>query len=262
MLPNPTIRRLLRENFETDNTTDATIIQVPKDEQLDWLASLCPQLDALERVSTSKPDPQGGVKDRPHAISFSVAEAPASEYRWNYQRANLLNLVFTQFKDTQEGLWIVNDYYYRRSESVRQPVKNIEQLLRFIEAVRSTMDHKTLKERRKEKLNQLKQTSMTARMKKLGTQHGFSFRIGQSTSTINLAVRIPGKVNGFHLSFPKGKLDDVIEQLPELMRMLHSFHSLSLSFRSNQKSWHYDGEWIDPVLDQTAELSGDDSKEQ
>ncbi|MEM1444138.1 MAG: hypothetical protein AAGF67_17455, partial [Verrucomicrobiota bacterium] len=70
----------------------------------------------------------------------------------------------------------------------------------------------------------------------------------------NLSLRVAGKKTGFHLAFPKGKFDEMIQHLPTLITDLEKLAGMGVTFRTNNKNWQYQmSEWILPEPDEVDE---------
>ncbi len=243
MLPSPTIRKLIREGFPKPEQAD--MLQVAEAEQAVWLVRLEKELATIDRVKAQQYNTPS-KQERPTLV-FTVS---GNQSEWEY-RQNSFTLKFETHEELT-GLWLSDEINWRRrDETPRGAVRQVEQVKTFIDVVKGRLDRKALQEKRKQKLNDLKQIGLTARLKELGAKHRFSFRVDQSTNAINLSVRVEGKANGFNFSIPKGKLDTVIEQLPELVATLKNLSSLGVAFRSSFKSWNrLRNDWIDPPTEE------------
>lgn len=240
MLPLPTIRKLLRECFPEEHLGQAGIICVAEADCHAWLAELQTTLSDIERCSIRL---NGKGADASLSVCLSCPD--------NRRRDDWFRLKFANVENCQ-GLWISDASYRRKSDIAPSAVCDISQILTFLDIVKARVDRDSLKEKRNQKLASFKKTGLTARLRELGTEHGFSFAIGQSTRDINLSIRVLGRKKAFHFAFPKSKLDAVIDQVPDLVATLENLQRLSVTFRASNKHWAANqGDWIEPPTPRT-----------
>lgn len=140
-------------------------------------------------------------------------------------------------KDDALQLHLFDSHYRRKSSADNAVVHNEQQLLAFILAVQDYQDRRNIRIKRNEKTTSFQQHGLTARLRMLSEEHGFSFAIGQNRRDILLSIRIGNRKTGFHFSFPKGKLNAVIDQIPNLICSLSALTKLSVSFRTDNRKW-------------------------
>lgn len=166
-----------------------------------------------------------------------------------------MNLQFER-RDAGFGLWIV-DKSQRKIKTARPfaGISDLAQLEEMIKSVHAQQDRTHLRRTRGQKVAGLKQTGLMARLKEFGREHNVAFAMGQNKRDIQLGIRLQGRKRGYHFTFPKGKLDEVIETLPELMATLERFQKMGIAFQGDTKRWRAKiGEWIEPTLpDQSPE---------
>ena len=235
MLPLPTIRKLFRDCFPAEQQDHAGILCVAEQDRTGWLEKLRKDLANVERCSVR-------LNERREDVYLSLCLSCPDQRR----RDDWFELRFRNIDDTH-GLWI-SDASYRRTTKVDPfAVCDVEQIRTFLDAVKARVDRDSLKEKRNQKLANFKKTGLTARLRELGKEHGFSFAIGQSTRDINLSIRVLGRKKAFHFAFPKSKLDAVIDQVPDLVSTLENLQKLSVTFRTNNKHWVANQcDWIEP----------------
>ena len=235
MLSLPTIRKLLRESFPEEQLDQLGIFCVAESDRTSWLKDQKSKLETIERCSVR------------------LSETSAKTYLLlclrcpdNRRRDDWFKLEFSNIDGT-EGLWI-SDSSYRKSKEIDPfAVCDTARIGSFLEAVKARVDRDSLKDKKNQKLANFKKTGLTARLRELGKEHGFSFAIGQSTRDINLSIRVLGRKKGFHFAFPKTKLDAVIDQVPDLVKTLENLQKLSVTFRTNNKHWVVNQcDWIEP----------------
>ena len=241
MLPITTFRKLFTEHFPTEDAALNGIIFVPVADREGWLKKLAQELDKQRRVTcfVSRRN-----KKVPESVYLGLQIAGLADSR---NSGDYLNLQFEN-RDNSYGLWLV-ERSPRKSTTVRPvgAVTNPDQVTNLVVEVLALQERNNLRNKRRDKMANLKQTGLTGRLRKLGREHNFSFAIGQNKRDVNLSIRIRGRKRGFHFTFPKGKLDAMLETLPDLVAMLERLQGLGIAFHKNTKRWETKvGEWIEP----------------
>lgn len=235
MLPLPTVRKLLRECFPEEQLEHVGIISVSDAELQSWMQRLQKRFEALPLCSAEFVERRSGLMYV--TIGISTSEGAYPDDRFEVQQTS---------HDDTHGIWIADSSYRRKTTAPPAPVCDIAQIETFVQAVKDRIARDALRVKRNEKVTGLKKTGLTARLTALGAEHGFSFAIGQSARDINLSIRVLGRKKGYHFAFPKGKLDAVIEQVPDLVAMLQTLQRLGVTFRTNNSKWSdRQGEWIE-----------------
>lgn len=249
MLPLPTVRKLLRECFPEEQLEHVGIICVSEAELQSWMRGLQKRLDCVAQCSAEFVSNRHG---QPY-VFLNVAGAADSypDNRFHVKLASHGDIY---------GVWI-SDSCYRpnaKTEAPPAPVCDISQIEVFLETIKARIARDSLRDKRTEKVTGLKKTGLTARLRDLGEQHGFSFAIGESKRDINLSIRVLGRKKGYHFSFAKGKLDAVIDQVPDLVAMLQKLQRLGVAFRTSNSSWSdRQGDWIEPPEPSESTLPSD-----
>lgn len=235
MLPRPTLRKIVREIFATEGETAG--LSIPADKQLNWLKRLAKKLSKIDRVDAK-------VRDFYIALKVSAGGAGGRDIEWFM--VNFFPYDGMQVKVDRSGLWIADATYRRRRKAETEtPVLDVAHLEKFVEAIKEKQDRAKLRAQRNSKLNGLKQRGLKSRLTELGAEHGFSFCLGESKRDINLSIRVCGKKSAYHFAFPKGKLDAVLDQVPDLIQTLEELRSLGINFRTHNKRWEQ-GPWVEP----------------
>lgn len=235
MLPLTTTRKLLRESFPLEQLNQSGILCVEQSQRVTWLKELLEKLQLIERCSVR-------LVERGSSVYLSVRLTGVN----SAARDDWFELRFLNIDDT-EGLWISDASYRRATKLPAFAVCDVGQIQQFFNSVIARIDRDALKVKQNQKLANLKKTGLTARLKELGKQHGFSFAIGQSTRDVNLSIRVLGRKKAFHFAFPKTKLDAVIDQVPDLVAVLEQLQRLSVTFRTSNKNWaDSQSDWIEP----------------
>lgn len=239
MLPRPTIRKILRETIETDGESSYEGLDVPADEQLSWLQDLADELAQIDRV---------GAKLEGFYIALRIRSADSNRRDQEWFIINFFPYDGLQVTTRRTGLWLADATYKRRRKAESEvPVRNVADIPKFIEAIKSKQDRTRLRTQRNTKLAGLKQRGLKSRLTELGEEHGFSFALGESNRDVNLSIRVCGKKSAYHIAFPKGKLDAVLDQVPDLIKTLETLRTLGITFRTNNKPWQSrQGPWVEP----------------
>ena len=235
MLPLPTVRKLQRECFPEEQLEHVGIICVSEAELQSWMERLQKRLTRVTQCSAKFVLRRGGQS----YVTICISDADKSS------TDNWFEVQLAAHNDTH-GMWISDSSYRRKTHASPAPVCDISQIETFLEAIKARVTRDSLRDKRTEKVTGLKKAGLTSRLKELGAEHGFSFAIGQSTRDINLSIRVLGRKKGYHFAFPKGKLDAVIDQVPDLVAMLEKLQLLGTTFRTNNKYWaDRQGDWIE-----------------
>ena len=239
MLPRPTLRKLFREALGTDDD-DVVGLQIPNDDRLDWLTQLASDLSSVDRLDATIRD------DEYIALRISPSGESRQDSEWFMVYFGPSPLSTGRSDDS--GLWIADATYRRRRQAeTSAPVKQVDLILRFAELVKAKQEQIRLRKQRNSKLTNLKQRSLKSRLIDLGQTHRFSFCLGENKRDVNLSIRVGGKKAAYHIAFAKGKLDAVLEQIPDLIATLENLRSLGVNFRTNNKAWiHSQSDWIEP----------------
>ncbi len=238
MLPSPSIRKFLRETFS--GLEPVRIEKTP--DQIEWLKPVQKQLDALIRVEC-KFHVIHRLKLSEQTSQLDITVSPnESGRRWG--DSERFKLYFSD-ETGREGLLLMSDDGWRRRDVGEGIVSNVEEVEKLVGLVKGRQDRNALRERKSEKLSTLKESGMKARLRELGNEMDFSFAIGQNARNVNLSLRVAGKKTGYHFSFPKGKFDSMLEQLPELISNFENMANLGIAFRTNNRKWQQ-SEWIFP----------------
>lgn len=239
MLPRPTLRKIFREVFLSEESA-LVGFQLPSEEQLPWLENLASQLSQIDRV-------EARVRDEFYiALMIRASSGGGHDLEW-------FMIGFFPFPNMprvteRKGLWIMDATYRRRRKAETEtPVQKPEQIFQLVDAIKSKQDQIQLRAKRNAKLADLKQRSLQSRLMDLGEQHQFSFSLGESKRDVNLSIRVCGKKSAYHIAFPKGKLDAVLDQIPDLIKTLEKLRKLGVNFRTNNKPWaHNQSSWVEP----------------
>lgn len=238
MLPRPTLRKIFRENLPAGDD-EFLGLEVPDEAQSKFLADLAQKLAALDRVEANYHE------DNYVTVMVGAHAGRTADLEW-------FVVHFCPFgrhsAGKRRGLWIMDATYRRRkTQETMSSVPDVNALLALIDAIRAKQTQAELRKKRNTKLVDLKQRSLKSRLIELGREHQFSFALGESQRDVNLSIRVGGKRSAYHLAFPKGQLDAVLEQVPNLVATLEQLRSLGVNFRTNNKAWaHRQGAWIDP----------------
>ncbi|NNE90669.1 MAG: hypothetical protein HKN23_03395 [Verrucomicrobiales bacterium] len=233
MLPAPTIRKFLRESFPGESP-----ILVPRKGRIDWLKPLEKQLDAIERVEC-KIHVIHRLKGRERTDRLDLTIKPDSSGR-RYGDSERFKLFFSE-----SDLFLIGDDSWRRNPIEAVTISGFSEIEDLIRKVVARQDRIRLRDRKKDKISNLKEKGMKAQLTALAAEHDFSFALGQTARNVNLSLRVAGRKTGFHFSFPKGKFDEVIGELPQLIADFEKMARLGITFRTNNRKWQiHQGDWV------------------
>ena len=84
------------------------------------------------------------------------------------------------------------------------------------------------------------------RLEDLCLEHGLEYWVEQTKRDIRLCLRRTDRKLGYHMKFPKGRLDKVLEELPGLVAHLERMTSLGIQFQGAQARSARNRKWIKP----------------
>ena len=269
------IRKLLLEVFERDDfESDGSGLAAPNEGRVAWITSLVKRLKAIDLVACY-PYWQLLEDSKYAAIRFTISppESNLSDEKQASQKSEAFLLtvdcrVFVHLKSVKtrrggkrnyidvslsngqrEGLWIVDCVPKRCDFDTAAPVTRIAQIEELIDRIKANQEQASLKHTRKLKVTGFRQHGLKSRLKELGNEHGFSFCVGYNARDVNLSLRIIGPRTKqqieYHLAFSQGKFDDVLNEIPDLIRRLQTLADLGIAFHTDNKKWSpIQSDWI------------------
>ena len=209
---------------------------------MDWLRPVQKRLDEIQRVECKfHTIHRLKLSEQIAQLDIAINESDATK-RWG--RAERFKLYFSNEDIAVDTLFITNDSYHRKiTDAERFPVSSAEEIEALIQKIKVRQERNGLREKKSAKISTLKESGMKARLRELANEIDFSFAIGQNARNVNLSIRVAGKKTGFHFSFPKGKFDAMIEQIPELITNFETMANLGITFRTHNRKWQQ-GDWI------------------
>ena len=239
MLPLATVHKLMRESFQNSDAIESSIISLPYGSRKPWFEKLRDRIGKLERLSTRT---WAIDKDDDMILGIYVTGLGSGRNRSDYFQMRVKNV------DGVEGVWIYPANRRRgKTAIIPSPITDTADVEHFIDVVKATQERAHLKDKQKQKVASLQQTGLTARLKELSAEHQFSFAISETIREVRLSIRIRQRKRAYHFSFPKSKLGQVIEQIPDLVQTLEGLQSLGVHFRTENRFWRRsESEWVNP----------------
>jgi hypothetical protein len=129
------------------------------------------------------------------------------------------------------------------------PVASLEQVEELIGRIKANQERDDLRHGRKLKITSLRQKSLTSQLKKLGLQYDFAFKVGYNVRDVNLSLKVKSPRSNreleYHIAFPQGKFNDVLEQVEEIVVRLQMLADHGVSFQTDNKKWEeLQGSWM------------------
>lgn len=242
----------------------------------EWLARLVKRFNKLDRVycelkgcrnyqseeyeaivftvSSVNPNPSGHSLKRSSVQTFLVTlncRLVLNEYVQRRRRVG--RYLYENWGDgpAREGLWLMECPVVGAEPKLAVPVKELAQLELFIQVIKKRQDRSKLQQKRKLKVSSLKQHAIVSKLKDLAKIHGFSFRIGYGVRDVTLSICLSKDPTNkrapfFHMAFPHGKFDDVLEQAPAVIDSLKKLADRGMSFSSNNnRTKQLQGDWVE-----------------
>ncbi|MEQ1826948.1 MAG: hypothetical protein ABL921_13420 [Pirellula sp.] len=244
MIPVSTLKRLLRESFAEEASTSSSQSYVNVDPTLRKakLQQFKTTLESQTHVTCRHHQDRGDKDDTGH-LTFKIDQGADERNGTDWFRLRFLDL------ENCNRLCLIDSNYRRRNRMEPVPVCHIDQVVAFVLSVQQQQDRRFLRVKKSEKVATFQQLGLAAKLAELGEQHRFAFAIGQNARDVLLSIRVKGRKTGFHFSFPKGKLEAVIEQVPQMIADLERLSTLGVSFRTDNKKWDgRQGPWSEPSL--------------
>ena len=225
----------MRENFREAEIAANGPINVTKDQQRTWFLALHLRLHGKGRVTCKITERTDGKP-----IDFGIyVDGVANKYH----DSDGFDLQF-RLVDENEGLFIQNSSFgYSRGSHPWVPVCRIEQIESFLTAVQARQDQNHLRDKQKEKVINLLKSNLTGQLRELARIHNFEFAVSEHTRGIILSLRIGDTKSGFHVSFAKSRLQEMLDRIPRMVTMIQEFEANGIRFSNGSHAY---ARWIEP----------------
>lgn len=132
----------------------------------------------------------------------------------------------------------------------RALVYQVEQIYSFIDKLKTEFDQKKAQSHKTEKINNLKQQAIIARIKEIATADKFEFATTwrEYQNKLKVMVRLEGGIL-LEVDIPYNSFQEVLKNLRPLIRNVNELQKLGISFKIKSDSGYSGHGWITPEGD-------------
>ncbi|MEZ4733203.1 MAG: hypothetical protein R3E79_39410 [Caldilineaceae bacterium] len=216
-IPDPTIRRLLREHFSGASPIQATA------DQRDMLATQIRQrLSGMKYVEAERSTYYVDQREKDRFVcSFSINEPSDVRYYGN-------TTSFT-VKLNERGQLTISHW--------RHPalISSLDEMVAFVVACQEVVDRKIAQKSRRQKVRELKAQAIVAQIKKIAKEDKFDFYTETDTQKLTLYVCLSDK-ESVELQIPFPKFEEVLPQLRASIQAVRELYARGIKFKVGQFS--------------------------
>jgi hypothetical protein len=216
-IPDPTIRRLLREHFAGTSPLPATA------EQRDALATQIRQrLAGMKYVETERNTHYIDQREKDRFVcSFSINEP--SDYR-HYSDSTSFTVKINAHGQLTIAHW-----------SIDAVVSSLDEIVAFATACQEVVERKIAQKSRRQKVRDLKAQAIVAQVKKIAKEDKFDFYTETDTQKLTLYVRLSDK-ESVELQIPFPKFEEVLPHLRASIHAVRELYARGIKFKVGQFS--------------------------
>ncbi|MEM0968095.1 MAG: hypothetical protein AAF191_11535 [Verrucomicrobiota bacterium] len=239
-IPIPSIRKLLREHF-----SEPPFQLESNDARCEWLGNLVARLERVDRVACQfRPhydtDTKSTQEDR-SVLEVSVSPPNTGEAPSSFQLGWAADRFTLQFSDQEGGLQL-HPWSWNHRNMEASPVQSEEALHAYIDAIKARQERRRAQDRKRERIETIKQHGWTAKLKKVALTQGFEFASRMRGNSIHLLIKVdPGRTLVFYV--PKKEIEERIEAIAETIPTLLSAARGGLDFELSQHWAYQNADW-------------------
>ncbi|MCE7987655.1 MAG: hypothetical protein DYG89_41350 [Caldilinea sp. CFX5] len=226
-IPDPTIRRLLREHF-----SGASPIRVTTDQRADWATQIRQRLAGMKYVEAERNTYYMDQREQDRFIcTFSLNEP--SDFRYYSRSTN-----FTIKTNERSQLTIA---HWKNAALV----SSLDEIVAFVVACQEAVDRKIAQKSRRQKVRDLKAQAIVAQVKKIAKEDKFDFYTETDTQKLTLYVSLSDK-ESVELQVPFPKFEEVLPHLRTSIQAVRELYARGIKFKISQfspSSWRSQS-WI------------------
>jgi hypothetical protein len=222
--------KLLREHF----TGEFPIFMKTTSEQKILISQIKAELKKIQAVRLSDHYYFSHDKDREETILRFTLEDDLHRY---YRPYCSLTLKFGE----DDHCLIIED------SPRRALVYQVEQIYSFIDKLKAEFDQKKAQAHKTEKINNLKQQAIIARIKEIAKEDKFEFATTwrEYQNKLKVMVRLEGGIL-MEVDIPYNGFQEVLKNLRPLIRNVNELQKLGISFKIKSDSGYSGHGWITP----------------
>lgn len=216
-IPDPTIRRLLREHF-----SGASPMRVTTDQRADWATQIHQRLAGMKYIQTECNTYYTDQREKDRIVcAFSINEP--SDFR-HYSDSTHFTIKTDEQNRLTLGHW-----------SHTAPVSNLDEIVAFVTACQEAVERKIAQKSRRQKVRDLKAQAIVAQVKKIAKEDKFDFYTDTDTQKVTLYVRLSDK-ESVELQIPFPKFEEVLPQLRVSIQAVCELYARGIKFKIGQSS--------------------------
>lgn len=226
-IPDPTIRRLLREHF-----SGASPIQVTTEQRAEWATQIRQRLAGMKYIEAERSPYSIDQREKDRFIcAFSINEP--SDFRY-YADSTHFNV-----KTDEQGQLAVGHWSHTAL------ISNLDELVAFVTACQEVVERKIAQKSRRQKVRDLKAQAIVAQVKKIAKEDKFDFYTETDTQKLTLYVSLSDK-ESVELQIPFPKFEEVLPHLRASIQSVRELYARGIKFKIGQfspSSWRSQS-WI------------------
>jgi hypothetical protein len=226
-IPDPTIRRLLREHF-----SGASPIRVTLAQRAEWAEQIRQRLAGMKYVEAKRSPYSIDQREKDRFIcAFSINEPSDFHY---YSDSTHFNV-----KTDEQGQLAVGHWSHTAL------ISNLDELVAFVTACQEVVERKIAQKSRRQKVRDLKAQAIVAQVKKIAKEDKFDFYTETDTQKLTLYVSLSEK-ESVELQIPFAKFEEVLPQLRASIGAVRELNARGIKFKIGQfspSSWRSQ-QWI------------------
>lgn len=226
-IPNPTIRRLLRENL-----TDAAPLTVSRDQQSTLAEQIGQRLAGMKYVKAERHSYYRDEREKERFVySFTIQE-PSDHH--SYRDSTHFTL-----KRNERGQLVLSHW------DLEGLVSSLDEIAAFVVGCQEAVDRRIAQESKGQKVRNLKAQAIVAQVKKIAKEDKFDFYSDTDTQKLTLYVRLSDS-ESVELRIPFNKFQEVLPHLRTSIQAVRELYARGIKFKIGQFSpsgWR-DQQWI------------------
>lgn len=216
-IPDPTIRRLLREHF-----SGASPIRVTTEQRADWATQIRQRLAGMKYVEAERNPYYIDQREKDRFVcAFSINEP--SDFR-HYSDSTHFTVKTDERGQLTVGHW-----------SHTALISNLNELVAFVTACQEVVERKQAQKSRRQKVRDLKAQAIVAQVKKIAKEDKFDFYTETDTQKLTLYVSLSDK-ESVELQVPFPKFEEVLPHLRASIQAVRELYARGIKFKISQFS--------------------------
>ncbi|MEZ4868023.1 MAG: hypothetical protein R3C14_42235 [Caldilineaceae bacterium] len=214
-IPNPTLRRLLRERFSGESP-----LQVTPEARTSLAEQIHQRLAGMNYVETERTSHYVDQREKDRFVCAFAINEPADRYRYGNSTSFSLKL-------NERGALTIAHY------SLDALVSSIDEVVAFVTACQEVVERKHAQKQRRQKVRDLKAQAIVAKVKNMAKEDQFDFYTQTDTQKLTLYVRL-SDTESVELQVPFSKFEEVLPHLRASIQAVRALHARGIKFKLGQ----------------------------